>query len=339
MNHPIFRNQILIVQARWRRALIAERFGQCCLSASCYRFTENIFVLAVIVAERELRQIERQVFLADMVICSDDSTFQERPERFDIVGVNLAANVLACFVINRLMPIVETDPCVSSRFIGRDQINLVRNNFVYKSVDCVLRGIFDHLADDIAFPRDRADDSHLASVGSTAPAIFLSFLCVAIFLLAADIGFINFHDAHKLLELRIVHRRAQAMADVPRGMQRRLLTEEHPAHLSSRDAFLALEHRVENLEPSQKRNLGVLENRSNVEREAVSISRPTLSVGAFPLPRQGDVVDGFALLAARASGLPVRPATPEQELSASVFGRKLFHQLLECLHEYKHSAK
>jgi len=319
--------------ARWRRVLIAERFGQCCLSASCYRFTENIFVLAVIVTERELRQIERQIFLADMVICSDDSTLKQRPERFDVVGVNLTAHVLACFVINRQMPIVEADPRVSSRFIGRDQINLVRNNLVYESVDCVLRGIFDHLANDITFPRDRADDSHLASVRSAATAIFLSILCVAIFLLAADISLVHFDDSHKLLELWIVHRRPQPMADVPRGMQRGLLTEKHPAYLSSRYTFLALEHRVQNLEPSQKRNLGVLENRSHVEREAVGVPRSTFRIRALPLPRQSDVVNGFALLAARALRLPVRPAPPEQELSAGIFRRKLFHQLLESLHE------
>ena len=44
-----------------------------------------------IVAERELAQIQRQIILAHLVIRAHDATAQQRPERFDVLSVLLAA--------------------------------------------------------------------------------------------------------------------------------------------------------------------------------------------------------------------------------------------------------
>lgn len=46
--------------ARWRRARIAERFANVCLSASSYRLAEDVWFVAIVGSERELRQVKRQ---------------------------------------------------------------------------------------------------------------------------------------------------------------------------------------------------------------------------------------------------------------------------------------
>jgi hypothetical protein len=43
--------------------------------------------------ERELGQIERTVFGADIVERADNTALQQRPERFDAIGMDLAAHV------------------------------------------------------------------------------------------------------------------------------------------------------------------------------------------------------------------------------------------------------
>jgi len=150
--------------------------------------------------------------------------------------------------------------------------------------------------------------------------------------LATDKSFVNFKDTHQLFEVMVLHRSAQAMADVPRGMERRRLAKEHPSNLARRDALFALEHCVKNLEPSQQGNLGILENRSSGQRETVSVPAPAFRIRAFPFPRQRNVIDRLGFSAARAARMTVRPAAEKQKVAARIFCRERFHQLLERHH-------
>src|ERR1035437_4053778 len=63
-------------------------------SASSYGCSENIGILAVVEPIAKFIEIERQIFLADVVVGADNSALQKRPERFHIVRVNVAAHVL-----------------------------------------------------------------------------------------------------------------------------------------------------------------------------------------------------------------------------------------------------
>jgi hypothetical protein len=47
-------------------------------SASAYRRAKNIGIIAVIVAERKLRDIERQILAADLVVTTHNSAFNQR---------------------------------------------------------------------------------------------------------------------------------------------------------------------------------------------------------------------------------------------------------------------
>jgi hypothetical protein len=60
-----------IVSARWRRSQIAETFASVRVSAPSYRFAENIGLVPIVESELKLVQIQRQIFLADAMICSD----------------------------------------------------------------------------------------------------------------------------------------------------------------------------------------------------------------------------------------------------------------------------
>src|ERR1700674_1030984 len=85
------------------RRLRAEAVSSAATSASWYESRKHIFVFTVIVAERKLREVERQIVFAHLVIAAHDAALQETPEGFQIVGMDLAAHVLMRFVIDVLM--------------------------------------------------------------------------------------------------------------------------------------------------------------------------------------------------------------------------------------------
>src|SRR5437667_3337078 len=55
--------------------------GWAASSASCDDRPENVGILAVVIPERKLVQVERQMRLADLMERANDSPLQERPER------------------------------------------------------------------------------------------------------------------------------------------------------------------------------------------------------------------------------------------------------------------
>lgn len=81
----------------------AEAVASNATSAPCYDASENIRVFAAIATEAELRQIQGQILFTDLVIAAHDSAFQQRLERFDIVGMYIPANVFIDLVVNMLM--------------------------------------------------------------------------------------------------------------------------------------------------------------------------------------------------------------------------------------------
>src|SRR5579885_2381185 len=104
-------------------------------SASCYRRAENVRVLAIVVAELEFRQIERQVLPADVMIRADHATLQDAPERFNVVGVDLAADIFFVHVGDDavLVAYVPKFP-VAARIIGGHQIHLLTHRLADKGV-------------------------------------------------------------------------------------------------------------------------------------------------------------------------------------------------------------
>ena len=58
--------------------------GSFCASAPCYRLSENVGVVAVVVAELKLRNVQRQILGADLVEAADDAAAEPtEPEARD----------------------------------------------------------------------------------------------------------------------------------------------------------------------------------------------------------------------------------------------------------------
>ena len=81
-----------VPQAFWTRD--AEASASSGASASCYDVIEDVGVLAVVEAIGKLVRIERQIFLAHVVV---RAALRERPQRF---GVNVPAHIFATRIAN-----------------------------------------------------------------------------------------------------------------------------------------------------------------------------------------------------------------------------------------------
>src|ERR1700689_2716569 len=74
---------------------LAEASASGLTSASCYHIEENILVVAIVETILKLREVQRQIFFAHVVIGAEHATLEQRPERFHRICVDLAAHVLA----------------------------------------------------------------------------------------------------------------------------------------------------------------------------------------------------------------------------------------------------
>jgi len=133
-------------------------------STSCYRSPENIGIVAIVESERELREIERQIFFAHVVVRADDPALQERPEGIDTLRMYLAAHVLAAAMRNRIVRHDPSEIAIAGMLVGCDQINLIANYLSNEPRQCRGIRVLDHLADDVALAGDRADEGVLPAV-------------------------------------------------------------------------------------------------------------------------------------------------------------------------------
>jgi hypothetical protein len=269
---------IPIASAFW--LAIAEAPASQVASASSYRCPENIFGLAIIKSKRELIKIQRQIFLAHIVIVADDAALNQRPERFHIVRVNDAAHVLALLVANGFVRefLPARKVLIARMLIGRDQLHVVLVHYVMDEATQRRHiSAFDHLADHASLAADRAD--HRSLIAGSANV--MSLICVAIFVFPTHVGFVDFDDAHKLAKFWIGESGAQPMADEPCGTIR--TGTDHPVYLQCADSFLASQHQVEHLEPDQQLVIRVLENRVDGNREPIGCALGFPAICALPV--------------------------------------------------------
>src|SRR6202166_1184832 len=77
----------------WPLSSLAETVTSDHASAACYRHPENIGVVAVVVAELELGNVQRHVLGTDLMERADHATLEDRPEALNRVRVDCANNV------------------------------------------------------------------------------------------------------------------------------------------------------------------------------------------------------------------------------------------------------
>jgi hypothetical protein len=298
----------------------AEAAASVATSASSKDCLEDIGIVAIVVAELKLREIEREIFFAYVVERADDSALQQRPERFKIVGMHFAAHVLARFVIHVLVRECLIQLLIASSFIRGDQTYLVRDRIADETAHGLSRSIFDDLTDDIALARNRADNGNLARWPTAR--LFLVPMPVAI--QAADVGFIDFDFAHQLWEVFILHRGADAMAHKPGGAV--VATSDLAMNLKRADALLRLAHQIDDFKPRSERVVRVLKDRLCDDREPIAVAPAAILVLADPVERTRlKRVDLVAITARTLHA--VRPAHIAEKRLAGIVRRVVALQL------------
>jgi len=249
------------------------------MSASIYSRSEDIRIESIVIAELKLRNVERQVFRTYFVEATHNSTLNQRPETFNRVGVDCTNDVLTSRVIDGAVIVFAPQPPIAGIGVGAQQTDAIGNRLANESFDSFSFGIFDNARHDIAFTFDCADDGGLAA--RAAPGSSIAFIQVPVFVVAADVGFINLDHAAELVHVALDQRRADLVAHQPRGF---VGAESHIAHnLQCTDAFLGRRHQVHNFEPVAERLVSVFKDRPGDVGEPIAGLRS--AIVALPVPR------------------------------------------------------
>ena len=294
----------------------AEAAASVATSASSKDCLEDIGIVAIVVAELKFGEVQRQIGLAYIVIRADDSALEQAPERFQIVGMDLAAHILVRLVVNVLMRKRLMELLIASRFIGRNQADIGRYGLAHKLRHGFGGGVFDDLAHHVSFARDRADDRGLARRAASLSAFCSSADCDS----SRRHRFRRLRLGPSASEVLILHRGADALEHIPR---RSIVAATNlPMNLQSADALLALAHQIDDFKPSGERIIRVLENRFGDDAEAIAVASAAFFGLANPVegPRL-ERVDLIAITARTAHA--IGPAHITEQGFAGVLARKI----------------
>jgi hypothetical protein len=301
------------------------------LTARRNQIGEYIGIFAIIVAVRKLVQVERQIILADVMKAAHDAALQERPKAFDIVGVDLAAHVLALPVADYFVRHAgRFEQAIASVFVGRNEAHAIANRLSDEPIKGSGIGILDYFCDDHALACDGSDHGDLA--GETAGA-FRALVLVPVIVLAADITFVHFNLTVQR-ESVALHRSAPAMAYVPTGSPvcAGILAEDDAPYLERAKSLLGSKHQVADLESCAQRDLSILKDSVSDDTESVAFASTAIGIAATPVERARlQCVDLLTGITARTTHA-IRPAFRCNVRFASFIGRKLTVELFKGQH-------
>ena len=300
----------------------SEHASAAACSAFCYDGRKDIGVLPIVMTERKFRQVQREIVFRDIVERTNHTAFQQAPESLDIIGMHVASDILFPGMMHRVVGTSRKcfiDIRIARSFIGGDKGNVLIHGLLHKVLQRMLIGQFDHLADDIAFAGDGPNDGHFGA--AACRMVFLTPMPVLI--LAADVSFIHFYLTHQLGKASILHRGADAMAHIPSRAV--VAASDLAMDLQGADPLLALGHQVNDLEPSPKRIVGILEHGAGNDREAIAVPSATSRIFTDPVKWASLQGIDFRALTARAL-CAIWPALSLQELLAGFFGGEARHQ-------------
>src|SRR3984893_13562142 len=150
-------------------------------SASSNRRSEDVRILAIIVAELEFGDIERKVLFADLVEGADATAFNQRPKALNRIRVDSADNVIALGVIDDNVRIFLVEVLVADPLVGAEQANLVRDSFVHERGERRGADVLNYAGDNVSLSPDCASNNGFARADparTAAPAasIFVAAL-------------------------------------------------------------------------------------------------------------------------------------------------------------------
>ena len=273
-------------------------------SASLNRRSKNIGIEPIVVSELKLRDVQRQIFAADLVIAAHNPAFENAPEAFDSLSVDRTDNVLAFTVIDALMRVVG-QPVVAGVLIGAEQANLGRNGLANEILKADSADAADNAGDHVTLALHCAHNRDFAGcdrTGLTAIPATLTFVPVLVF--SADESFIDLDNAAKL-GFRLNQGSANFVAHAPSCF---VAAKPHKTHdLQCTHTLFAGQHEVCDLEPIPKRLVRVFEDGACDARKPIAV----LCTG-FALPMEARS-EGIDLQIATAGAVnAVRPPTGDQ---------------------------
>jgi hypothetical protein len=311
----------------------AEAAPSVATSASCYDQIENVRILAIVKPELKLIQIQWQVGFADLVVAAHDAALDQRPERFNRIGVRCSNYILALAVPDHAMIVIATKQPIAAVLVGREQLHAgpIRN-LTNETIERGRIGVLDHLADHVALTTDRADDGNFSLGACQIERSALAGVHIVRF--SANKHFVHFHVAKQLREI-VFHRGSNAGAHIPCGFVR--AGSHHAMDLVRAYALLCVAHDEHDLKPRPQWIFSVLENCFRDDAESVAVA----PAAALPLanPMEGTMrnVENLHVPATGAFDYAVRPALLNQKPLAIVFGLKRGQQLIERLHEEQYA--
>lgn len=239
--------------------------------------SENVGVEAVVVSELKLRDVQRQIFLADFVEAADDAALEDAPEAFNRVGVDRADNILPAAMVDGAVRVFRK-PVINLVFVGRQQANLVGNDLADKTLCSLLIDVAEDAGDHVAFALHGTD--YRGFVGHRPAALAQVFVAV----IAADPSFIDLDNA-----AQFVFGIDQGSADfVAHGMGGFVGAETHCAlHLQGANALFAGQHHMDDFEPITQGLVCVLEDGPRYMGEPITGPLDALTLVALPLEGHG----------------------------------------------------
>lgn len=247
--------------------------------AGRYRRPKDVVVQAVVIPELKFRDIEREILGADLVEGADHAALHQRPEPFDGVRVDGTHDVVADMVTDVAVRILGSQPPITGVFISGEKADAGGDGLAHEALKGLCAGIGDHASDDVAFPLRCTDHDVLAR--TLAARAFALLVPVAIGVLAADVGLIDFDDPDELAELLVSQSAPHTVTHVVGGP---VGTEAHdPLHLKGADALLAGEHHVNDAKPVPQGLVRVLED--GPDQNGEPIAGAGSAVIALPLER------------------------------------------------------
>lgn len=290
-----------------------------------------IGVQPIVIAELEFIDVQRKVFTGNFMKRADDAALNQGPEAFDGIGVNRAVDIFACAMVDHAMREAVVQVLIAPVVIGGDQADFIGHSFVDEGVKRIGVNSVNDTRDHVALALHCADNDCLPMPASPAEVTASAFAPVFVFGFAADIRFVYFNVANKLLKFDIAKCYADFVAHVQRGFIR---AKTHVAlHLQRAYAFLAGEHQMHNAKPLAEVFVRVLKNGPDHDREPIALRR---ALFALPMEGAGFKAPNLVIAAARAAHNTIRPAIVHKVLFARAFIReqvlKLHYAHLVNLH-------
>ena len=157
-------------------------------SAPLNRRSENICIKAVVILELGLRNVERQIFAAHLVVAPNDAALEDAPEAFNGLCIHCADDILMLGMVNSAGREAKAEVPVTNPLIGANQTNFVRHCFIDEILQCLLLHGRNRASDHVTLARNSTRDDCLT--GCSRTGLFVSFFLFGIVFNIADVSLV-----------------------------------------------------------------------------------------------------------------------------------------------------